>query len=257
MNTNETQPINMKIFDQKVYDVIENTDQKKCDRHGIILQFAKNKFYMKDRIIEHCSLCAKEEEELKEKEKEKELQAIEHSRLNHGIPNRFLGARLTDFDKIDTVLNWIKKPDGFLFIHGACGCGKSHLACAIKYHFNEMKISVKLAFSSELFLELRKSFNKKEIVDGEYSIIEKYAPEYKEKLDICIFDDVGAQKISEYVIEAWYDIIDRRYRNNYPTIFTSNFSLKEISICMTDRIASRLASGTIFELPGKDRRLIK
>ena len=40
-----------------------------------------------------------------------------------------------------------------------------------------------------------------------------------------------------------------------PTIFTSNITLKEISVLMSDRIASRIASGDVFELKGSDRRL--
>jgi DNA replication protein DnaC len=252
MNMNEMQPASMTILVD--YEVIKNIDQKKCITHNTVYEFRKYKFT--SQIIEHCSFCAEDYKLQEEKRRKQEKEALEFFRLTHGIPQKFISARLTDFENILPILNWLEEPKGFLFIHGPCGSGKSHLAAAIKYFFNTNRFEARLVFSSDMFLELRKTFNnKKGESESEFSVIEKYAPTEQRGIKLCIFDDIGAQKISEYAIEAWYDIIDRRYRNDNPTIFTSNLSLKEISICMTDRIASRLASGNIFELTGRDRRI--
>jgi DNA replication protein DnaC len=85
-------------------------------------------------------------------------------------------------------------------------------------------------------------------------IIHRCAPDNDYK-SLCIFDDIGAQKLSDYVLERWYNIIDRRSSMKKPTLFTTNFSPKEIFATMGDRIASRICSGIVYELKGSDRRL--
>lgn len=221
-----------------------------------------------------CPECEKEEEE-KEKNKElyeqQEKERIAFEKENKGIPKKFIGARLSQFENIEPIIEWANKPNGFLFIYGQCGTGKTHLAAALKHHFNKIEKECDFVFSSDLFLTIRNTFNNKDENSSELKIIKKYAPDVShvttlwgsgahiksEATNLCIFDDIGAQKISDYVIEAWYNIIDRRYMHEHPTVFTSNLSLREISAFMTDRIASRLASGIVFELKGEDKRLKK
>jgi DNA replication protein DnaC len=235
MSTNETQLVNTMV----------------CEKHNIQMALIKNNEI--NFSYYECPECLKEDNK-----KNEEMNAEkEAKRLLSGIPEIFYGARIEKIEGIKVVVEWLKKKDGFLFIHGPCGCGKTHLACAIKYSENAMKCPCDLVFSSELFLKLRSSFNRRDIYEDE--IIEEYSScrgdDTKKRL--VIFDDMGVQKISDYVIESWYNIINRRYMNNLPTIFTSNLSLKEISLTMTDRIASRLASGIVYEMQGNDRRLIK
>lgn len=236
MNTNGTQPVNMTV----------------CKKHNIPMALIKPSDKINFSYYE-CPSCL-EEDNKKNEEMNAEKEA---KRLLNGIPERFFGARIEKIEGIDTVIEWLKKKIGFLFIHGTCGCGKTHLACAIKHNANAMKYPCDLVFSSELFLKLRSSFNKRDIYEDE--IIDEYSScrDDDVKKRLVIFDDIGVQKISDYVIESWYNIINRRYMNNLPTIFTSNLSLKEISLTMTDRIASRLASGIVYEMQGIDRRLVK
>jgi len=171
--------------------------------------------------------------------------------LKRGIPTIYQGARLDNFSGLGPISAWIDKPEGFLFTYGKCGCGKTHLACAIKRHWNEIGISSGIAFSSSFFVELRNTFSSNSGTEEQF--IYKYAPP-EGSGSPAIFDDIGAQKMSEYAIETWYNIIDRRYMFGHPTMFTSNMSLSEIAK-ISERIASRLASGIVFELVGEDRRL--
>lgn len=183
---------------------------------------------------------------------QKRLEEDEKRRLYAGIPKRFENAKLSDFQKIDKVTAWVAHPEEFLLIIGECGTGKSHLACAIAIELRKKNIPTRIVFSSDLFLAMRRSFNRAE--HGcltEFEIVELTA-----QAPVLVCDDIGVQKQSEFVIEAWYNIIDARYREQKPTVFTSNLSPKEISIHMSDRIASRLASGTVVTIFGKDRRLV-
>lgn len=179
-----------------------------------------------------------------------------------GIPLRYLEAKREDIEQKTWSLTdefRQRKREG-LFIFGAAGTGKTHLAVALlkswlstvrveeglPFHFSRIKfISV-----PELLLEIRKSFNSEAI--SEEQIITKYTDETK----ILILDDLGAEKTSEWVIQTLYLIVDRRYRNMQRTIITSNLSLGEISDKLHDRIASRIIGmSKIIELKGKDKRL--
>lgn len=255
MSTKSEQQINM-------------TESKICDKCGSEMQYVENYFknYFRDmnkkfgivgkeNIINEepeyhwiCQNCIDERErenELREKEK---INKENFERVHSGIPKIYHNCNISDFAKIDTVLEWARKPSGFLFIHGKTGTGKTHLICSIKKRYNEIGVNSSLFFSSEIFLEIRNSFNSKSITSEE-EIIDKCTD------GIAFFDDFGTQKNTEFSIETWYNIINKRYMKDIPTIFTSNITLKEISILMSDRIASRIASGEVFELNGTDRRL--
>jgi DNA replication protein DnaC len=208
-----------------------------------------------------CPECKAEEEEQTRKAEEARQDIFRKwqedgrkQRLLENIPPRFENAKLADFKNIDQVLQWVGKPEEFFLIVGPCGTGKTRLACAMAIALRQKEITTKIVYSSDLFLSLRQSFNAKAGTNqlSEFQIIEAMtAP------PVLICDDIGVQKQTEYVIEAWYNIIDARYRNCKPTAFTSNLSLKEISAFMSDRVASRLMSGTVVTLAGKDRRVTK
>jgi DNA replication protein DnaC len=96
---------------------------------------------------------------------------------------------------------------------------------------------------------IKKTFSK-DCDYGELEIVEA-ATRNKPK----IFDDFCTQKFWDGAIETWFNIINIRYMENMPTVFTSNLTLGEIAISMSDRISSRLASGVVFELKGNDKRI--
>jgi DNA replication protein DnaC len=61
-----------------------------------------------------------------------------------------------------------------------------------------------------------------------------------------ILDDLGTEKNTEYVDKIIYDFINYRFEEELQTLFTSNYTLENISKNYHDRIASR-----ITELCGK------
>jgi DNA replication protein DnaC len=200
-----------------------------------------------------CDICSEEQEaekELERKQREKRIIEFKREKRNDGIPMRFWDSKIEQFTNIKPIIDWLNNPKESLYITGPCGTGKTHLATAIAYYLRDLEKECAFVIASNLFLQLRNSFNSDD--KNEMDIINKYSSP-----SFAIFDDIGAQKISDYVIEAWYNIIDTRYGKVLPTVFTSNMTLSEISTFMSDRIASRIASGLIFELHGNDRRLIR
>ena len=143
-----------------------------------------------------------------------------------------------------------------LFIWGKnTGCGKTSWACKIMgYYFR------KIAFSSGLeneglyiylptFLEdLRNSYSNP---DEDFAEV----LEMLKKCKLLIIDDIGAEKVTEWVRERLVSIINTRVSGGLSTIYTSNLSPDELVSQFEERIASRvLGCSQIVEIIGKDRR---
>ncbi|MCZ4103049.1 ATP-binding protein [Streptomyces sp. H39-C1] len=72
---------------------------------------------------------------------------------------------------------------------------------------------------------------------------------------LLMIDDLGAAKTSEWTEELTYRLINHRYEQILPTLFTTNVPIREIRTILGDRIASRLAEMTERAvLTGPDRR---
>jgi DNA replication protein DnaC len=75
------------------------------------------------------------------------------------------------------------------------------------------------------------------------------------KIPVLILDDLGAEKASEWVAETLYILIDDRYGNMKPTVFTSNYSPSELAERLGDRIVSRIMEMCrIIEIKTSDKR---
>jgi len=74
--------------------------------------------------------------------------------------------------------------------------------------------------------------------------------------DVLFLDDLGAEKMTDFVRQSLYAIINYREQHELPTIITSNYNLSNISGKIDDRIASRIAGMCeVIEIKGNDRRL--
>ena len=135
---------------------------------------------------------------------------------------------------------------GWLFLYGPAGVGKTHLAVGI---LNKIWPYKPVFYPvAELLLHLRSSLREK---------TEEEAIEPFKNAPILILDDLGVEKITDWVRQAFYVIIAHRERNELPTIFTSNLSLDELEERIgDDRITSRIAgSARIVKIEGADYRL--
>lgn len=73
-------------------------------------------------------------------------------------------------------------------------------------------------------------------------------------LPLVILDEFGSRdKVTDHHYETSKRGID--YRQGKPLVCISNLPLERLESIYDDRVASRLASGTIVELGGLDRRL--
>lgn len=137
---------------------------------------------------------------------------------------------------------------GWLFLYGPAGVGKTHLVVAILQKiWPRMPIFYPVP---ELLLHLRSCL--REQTEEEAILPFKNAP-------VLILDDMGVEKITDWVRQAFYVILAHRDREELPTIFTSNLSLDELEERIgDDRITSRIAgSAKIVKMEGADYRLKK
>lgn len=144
------------------------------------------------------------------------------------------------------VLSLLKNyPKENYFIWGSAGVGKTHLAVSVIRN-------VKNAFLtrvSDISREVRQDIT----AEREEQIIKKYST------TPLLLDDLGSEKMTEFLQNIFFEIIDKRWSNMVNgLIITSNIDLERLSGVIGNRTVSRIIGlvgrENIFELGGFDRR---
>ena len=164
------------------------------------------------------------------------------------IPFEFMGLTGKDFDwkkyksdiaeAKDMVNKYIMHHQKFkengmgLYIHsGTKGSGKTMLACCM---INELTkrhpCSVKFVNILDFLEMTKKSY------DGDNEVNSIY------QASLLVLDDIGVQMSKEWVDTVLYHLINERYANRLPTIYTSNIPVEHLK--MDDRIIDRIESTT-------------
>jgi len=170
------------------------------------------------------------------------------------IPKRFEAVKWEDVgeDIQGRVMNILDNRRG-IYLWGKSGTGKTHIAYAIKKYCFEIadpKIPVIFKNVPQFLKEIKDDYGR-QLSDKEYPL-----ENIMNNRDLLIFDDLGSEKMSEWVEEVFYLLINNRYEEMIPIIFTSNYSIQELSTRLSDRIISRIVgSCDIVELQGNDRRI--
>ena len=110
----------------------------------------------------------------------------------------------------------VSKNQGLIF-WGSVGTGKSFAAACIANHLLNRGIPVMMTSLVELL---------KLIQDGEARESDIIARMNSAKL--VIFDDLGAERNTDYALEKIYNIIDSRYRRKLPMLLTTNLTIDEM-----------------------------
>lgn len=138
-----------------------------------------------------------------------------------------------------------------LYIYGKVGTGKTHIAYSIYKKSNEKMEECLIYNTTELLHGLRQDINK--LASDKWNDDQRIMNFPK----IVILDDIGSEKISDWVAELFYLVINKRYENMYPTIFTSNLPIKDLAERIGNRTTSRIIEMcNIVELGGEDKRLL-
>lgn len=129
-----------------------------------------------------------------------------------------------------------------LYIWGPYGTGKTVLACLLACQCIDQNLT-RVAFVTvpALLDEIRGTFNS----DGVSRRREEAdLTETVRTQGLLILDDLGAERPTEWVQERLFNIINHRYDQLLPTIFTSNLGIEELSGRLGERIAWRIVEMT-------------
>jgi DNA replication protein DnaC len=133
-----------------------------------------------------------------------------------------------------------------LLLCGAVGRGKTHQAWgAVRaLAVTGLRVSWRVTTAADMYAALRPRAG----VDGE--VFRAYAD-----ARLLVLDDVGASKGTEWTEEVNYRLVNHRYENELPTLFTTNVPPKDLGEALGARVTSRLVEMTTrVVLTGPDRR---
>ena len=168
---------------------------------------------------------------------------LKESVRESGIPLRHEQA-----DMDDILIPVIDESQNCLFI-GDKGLGKTYTMVAMAKALLAKGQTVRYITVPELLMELKSTFSQANA--SEQVVLHKYS-----SVPYLFLDDIGVEKPTDYVLQALFIIIDRRYMDNLHLCISSNLSLQELSDRGDSRLVSRLVEMCdVFEFSGKDRRI--
>jgi primosomal protein DnaI len=141
-----------------------------------------------------------------------------------------------------------------LYIFGPPGVGKTHLMLAICNRLDERKIPNIFVHADNIFDKLRMSVGAGKDME---TIIEKYCT-----VPVLAIDEFAQERANEFTLDKMFRIINYRFSNNLPTLFTSNYEPPVVyqtfreQTRTVDALISRIIQMTrIGRLAGRDYRL--
>lgn len=237
--------------------------------------FIKPPFDNKERLVRcicECQTKKRDDEERQEREF-KRLNELQKLKVASLIGDRYKDTSFTNTEighnpSFDTAFIRCKRycevsrevlNKGLgIYIYGSKGTGKTHLtACMANELMNQM---FQVLFTN--FFEISK------MIKGTWNTREKES-DYIDRLaniDFLFIDDLGTERVSNGENDLWlqekiFDVLNKRYNMQKPTIFTSNHSLVELinDRGFMDKTIDRIAemSSAILKIEGESYRFKK
>lgn len=183
------------------------------------------------KVVTMCR-CEREEEEREKRKEEaaKDMEKIQRLRNASLLDEKLSGAtfdafKATKYNERNLKLcrryamkfdQMVEKDQGLIF-WGSVGTGKSFAAACIANYLLDRKVPVVMTS----FVKLLEVFQSGR--DEETSILNRLG-----HAKLVIFDDLGAERGTDYALEKVYNIVDSRYRKSLPMILTTNLTIEEM-----------------------------
>ena len=189
---------------------------------------------------------------------------VETLRERSGLSKRMKGYALDNFDPglskstqkafakvMDYIMNWQENREAGrgLYFCGGVGTGKTHLAVAVMNELMQRKRVPSLFVTVPEFLDnLREAY----MIPGRD--LDEWMDTVK-NADLLVLDDLGSERPTEWVRERLFVIVNHRYREALPALFTSNIGPRDLATQLGERTASRIiAMCDWISLEGEDYR---
>ena len=180
----------------------------------------------------------REEEESRKAEMQREIKQLQKNSL---LGDRYKNAlfETTNTGENDTFDRAFKRCKNYcevsskvlengygIYLWGNSGTGKTHLTACMVNELSKQHRPTLFTNFFEISQIIRGTF--KSSTDSEANMIEKIA-----NIDFLFIDDLGTEKVTKNGEDNWlqekiFEILNKRYNNKKPTIFTSNYSLEDL-----------------------------
>ena len=166
--------------------------------------------------------------------------------INRWVPARYRAAQVDRPEVAMWVAATLDGATESLLIVGGLGTGKTHQAYAAA---REVLLAKARAGRRCSFAAVTHAGLNDEVRPGGAGL-DPYM-----SADLLVLDDLGAAHVTSWNADAAYRLIDHRWSNLMPTIFTSNFSAAELGGTLGERLSSRLfGMSRRVAMTGADRR---
>lgn len=211
----------------------------------------------------------RKEQEWKEIEKQREIEKFKRASLmgdrykdvtfatTETMHNATFAKAYIRCQKYCKVANEVLEKGYGLYIYGDKGTGKTHLTACMANELMQQRKQVLFTNFFEISKEIRSTFGKAKGTEQEY--INRFA-----SVDFLFLDDLGTERVQAQGNDLWlqekiFDVLNKRYNNRKPTIFTSNHSLNELVTerGIMDKTVDRITemSSVVLKIEGESYRM--
>lgn len=228
-------------------------------------------YYGKHRRV----MCACEKEEKRREEEIQQLQARQRSvarmKKMSLLGEKYKDANFSTVDihssELELILGRCKKyceiaptvlEKGYgIYLFGSKGTGKTHITACMVNALVEQCYTALCTNFSEISKKIRSTFNGGSETEADF--IRRLVD-----IDFLFIDDFGTEKVTKGDEDLWlqekiFEILNKRYNENRPVIFTSNYSLRELieDRGLMDKTVDRINEMcTVMKLEGKSYRQV-
>lgn len=153
-------------------------------------------------------------------------------------------------DTANVALVAMAERNGIVRIFGPTGTGKTTCAMMAVIAACGQLIPARFETSSRFVLRIQDAYRRGFGDDSVETILDSYV-----RPRVLALDDLAVEGASKDATRWLLTLIEERVNRNNSTIITTNLPLAQIDEAYGDRLASRLAGGTLISLTGPDHRL--
>ena len=184
--------------------------------------------------------------------------------IEAGVGKRFLNCSLSNYipktkeqakalekaqEYADRLICDEELNDTGLIIVGPVGTGKTHIAVGVLREAHRKHLGIASAQVPLVLAQIRAAIGRGD--EDATRAIDRYST-----VDVLALDDLGSERVTDWVREQLFLVINSRYEQMLPTIITTNDSLEGLEEHVGQRITSRIAGmcqGVVLD--GPDYRL--
>lgn len=181
---------------------------------GVVHWFATTQCDCEGQMAENERVEAEE----RRAREEAALRAMAAKCRSAGIGRRYLEAKVSQKPCIDYVNGFADAGGKGLYLVGGVGAGKTHEASAIARSFIWSGYSVLIATSLTML---------DSIYGNQHGQPTRGTADFC-NADLLIIDDLGKENANQWAVTTLFQVVNSRYENMLPTVFTSQYALPDL-----------------------------